>query len=151
MSLPTRVSRTDQYFDPLEVAHKQFDNMLGRLFNNGREMESGWAPYGVDVREDGDHIYVEAELPGFRKEDVDITLENNTLTFTAQRQEQTKETNGKKGEWLLRERRYSRVQRSFTLPPTVNEQSVQANLADGVLTITLNKREETKPRKITVA
>ena len=56
-----------------------------------------------------------------------------------------------KGQWLLRERRYSRFQRSFTLPPTVNDQSVQAKLHDGVLTITLTKREETKPRRITVS
>ena len=55
-----------------------------------------------------------------------------------------------RGEYLLRERRYARFQRSFTLPPTVDESSVNAKLADGVLTITLNKREETKPRKIQV-
>jgi HSP20 family protein len=112
---------------------------------------SGWAPYGVDVREDADHVYVEAELPGFRKEDVEITLENSVLSISAQRTEQSKDKNGAdNGEWLLRERRFNRVQRSFTLPHTVNEQSVKAAMADGVLTITLDKREETKPRKIHV-
>jgi HSP20 family molecular chaperone IbpA len=51
----------------------------------------------------------------------------------------------------LHERRYTRFQRSFMLPPTVDSQSVVAKLNDGVLTVTLNKREETKPRKITVS
>jgi len=149
MALPTRVSRIAEY-DPIELAQRQFDSVLGRLFG-GREVEpTGWAPYGVDVREDADHVYVEAELPGFRKEDVDITMEKSTLTIAAERKESANQDNGKKGDWLLRERRYSRFVRSFTLPQTVDEQSVKANLADGVLTITLNKREETKPRKVTV-
>jgi HSP20 family protein len=54
-------------------------------------------------------------------------------------------------QWLLNERRYSRFLRSFTLPPTVDERSVEAKLNEGVLTITLKKREETKPRKISVS
>lgn len=185
MALPTRVNRGTQY-DPLEVAQREFDHMLGRWFGT-RAAEGGasLAPYGVDVREDNDHIYVEAELPGFRKEDVDITLEHQTLTIVAERSEQRGNGNGKgnghggnggaqvqspqqqagapqqqgaqvqqaqpQGDWLLRERRYTRFQRSFTLPDTVDEQSVNAKLQDGVLTITLNKREETKPRRISVS
>jgi HSP20 family protein len=152
MALPTRVQR-GQYQDPFEQAQREFDSVLGRFFG-GRQMPDGGsylAPYGVDVREDADHIYVEAELPGFRKEDVDITLENQTLTITAERSEEKKEGDQKKGDYLLRERRFSRFQRSFTLPPTVDEQSVNARLNEGVLTITLNKREETKPRKVQVS
>src|SRR3954453_2867539 len=95
MALPTRVDRGSQS-DPFELAQREFDHMLGRWFGN-RAAEGGvtLAPYGVDVREDADHIYVEAELPGFRKEDVDITLENNTLTITAERAEE--HTNGRGG------------------------------------------------------
>ena len=148
MALPTRVQRNQ---DPMELAQREFDTMLNRFFG-GRETNGGGgaylAPYAVDVREDGDHIYVEAELPGFKKNEVDITLENQTLTIAAQREEKDE---SKKGEHLLRERRYTRFLRSFTLPPTVDEQSVNAKLTDGVLTITLNKREETKPRKISVS
>jgi HSP20 family protein len=179
MALPTRVNRGTAY-DPFELAQREFDNMLGRFLGGygGRtgEAHAALAPYGVDVREDADHIYVEAELPGFRKEDVDVTLENNTLTITAERSEE--HTNGRAGNgngsggqpaqaarpqsgqgqpagphgnWLLRERRYNRFQRSFTLPDSVDEQTVNARLQDGVLTITLNKREEVKPRKISVS
>ena len=156
MALPTRVHR-GQHYDPFEGAQREFDTMLNRFFG-GRDLDNGagngngggyLAPYAVDVREDGDHIYVEAELPGFKKDDVDITLENQTLTIAAERREES-ENDGNKGEHLLRERRYTRFLRSFTLPPTVDEQSVNAKLTDGVLTITLNKREETKPRRIQV-
>lgn len=151
MSLPIRVER---YSNPAESAQREFDSMLGRLFSN-RLSDGGEysAPYGVDVREDADHIYVEAELPGYKKEEVDIHMENQTLTISAEHKEEREEpkTGGKKSDWLLRERRYSHFQRSFTLPPTVDSQSVQAKLNEGILTVTLNKREETKPRKITVS
>jgi HSP20 family protein len=172
MALPTRVNRGQ--YDPFESAQREFDHMLNRWMGNrgGGDGHQMLAPYGVDVREDQDHIYVEAELPGFRKDDIDITLENQTLVITAERSEEQGEPapaqggqgrqGGKsqggtatasrpRGEYLLRERRYTRFQRSFTLPPTVDESSVNARLADGVLTITLNKREETKPRKIQVS
>ncbi len=151
MALPTRVNRT-QNFDPFELAQREFDGMLNR-FLGGREMEraGGLAPYAVDVREDADHIYVEAELPGFKKDEVDITLENQTLTIAAERRDESKAGNDNKAGYLLNERRFTRFLRSFTLPPTVDEKTVQAKLEHGVLTVTLNKREETKPRKITVA
>jgi HSP20 family protein len=131
---------------PFEAAQRDFDTLINRLFN-GRE-GTGLAPYAVDVREDGDHIYVEADLPGFNKEEVDITLENSTLTIAAERKAESRQE--KPGDYLLNERRFTRFLRSFTLPPTVDESSVQANLKDGVLIVTLNKREETKPRKIKV-
>jgi HSP20 family protein len=141
------VNRTAQY-DPVELAQREFDTMVGRLLGQ-RETDGGYlAPYGVDIREDQDHIYVEAELPGFKKEEVDITLESQTLTISAERKIEKKEGEG--AQHLLRERRFTRFQRSFTLPPTVDEQSVNAQLNEGVLTITLNKREESKPRKIKV-
>src|SRR3954463_6287236 len=129
MALPTRVQRGQT--DPMEQVNREFEGFFNRML--GRDIDGGqFAPYGVDVREDADHIYVEAELPGFRKEDVDITLENQTLTITAQRTEQAAEGDGNGGqqpgqtaqagkargagqqsprpggEWLLRERRYTR-------------------------------------------
>jgi len=151
MSLPTRVQRNNDYY---ESAQREFDTLLGRFFGN-RVLDGGNypAPYGVDVREDADHIYVEAEVPGYKKDEIDINLENQTLTISAEHKEnhESKPNEREKAEWLLRERRYSRFQRSFTLPPTVDAQSVQAKLNDGILTVTLNKREETKPRRIPVA
>lgn len=144
MSLPARVMRT---YDPLEAVQREFDGLLNR-FIGSREMEGYLAPYAVDIHEDADHIYVEAELPGYKREEIDITLENQTLTIQAERSEDTKKK--ERGQALLRERRYSRFLRAFSLPPTVNEQKVDAKLADGVLTITLDKREGAKPKKIAV-
>ena len=152
MALPTRVSRS-MTMDPFESAQREFDTALSRFFGGGRDLGDGgggWAPYAVDVREDADHIYVEADLPGFKKNEIDVTLENQTLTIAAEHREEVKEGDEKKGDYLLRERRYNRFMRSFTLPPTVDDQQVQAKLDDGILTITLNKREETKPRKVQV-
>ena len=148
MALPTRISHGLADF-PYETAQRDFDTLVNRLFNGGNR-GAGWAPYAVDVREDQDHIYVEAELPGFVKDDVDITLENSTLTISAERKTEANEGQSG-GDYLLNERRYTKFLRSFTLPPTVDEGSVQANLKDGVLIITLNKREETKPRKVKVS
>ena len=151
MALPTRVNRGNgTAVDPLDLLSRDFEGMFNRWMG-GRETNGGQplAPYGVDIREDGDHFYVEAELPGFKKEEIDITLENQTLTIAAERKQEMQEE--KKGEWLLNERRYARFLRSFTLPPTVDEARVDAKLTDGVLHLVLNKREETKPRKITVS
>ncbi len=145
MALPTRVLHGQSEYDPA----REFDTMLSRWFGNRQSEGGSLAPYGVDVREDQDHLYVEAELPGFKKDEVEITLENQTLSIMAERR--SEKNDEKKGDLLLHERRYSRFHRSFTLPSTVSDQKVNAKLADGVLTITLDKREETKPRKIQVS
>lgn len=149
MALPTRVYRGSST-EPYDSLQREFNAMMNQ-FLGPSQADGGQrlAPYAVDVREDADHFYVEAELPGFKKDDVDITLENQTLTISAERREE-RQQKGEKGDLLLHERRYNRFLRSFTLPPTVDEQSVNAKLQDGVLTIVLNKREESKPRKIQV-
>jgi len=147
MSLPTRVVR-NLAVDPFEHMHREFDSLMGRMFGGQPNGGIRLAPYAVDVREGADHIYVDAELPGYKKEEVEITLENQALTISAEKNEEKSEE--KQGEYLLKERRYDRFLRSFTLPPTVDDKKVGAKLADGMLEITLNTREETKPRKIAV-
>src|SRR3954471_8774292 len=114
MALPTRVHRFSHYVDPFETAQRQFEGALGRLIGAGNQENGGarLAPYGVDIREDQDHFYVEAELPGFKKDEVDITLEDQTLTIAAERN--AEKTEQQKGELLLNERRYARFLRSFT-------------------------------------
>jgi len=148
MAMLSKVQRG--YSDPLELIGREFDTALGRFFGQGENGGRHYvAPYGVDIREDADHLYLEADLPGFKKEEIDITFENQTLTIAAEHKEEKKDE--KAGDWLLNERRYARFLRSFTLPATVDVQKVDAKLVDGVLKLTLNKREETKPRKIQVA
>lgn len=157
MALPTKVSRAVPA-DPFTDMQREFDTMLNRFFGgagtpqttNGRRS----APYAVDVHEDENHLYFEVELPGFKKEELDITVDNNVLTISAERrtgQRQGEGSSEPRRETLLNERRYTYFSRSFTLPPTVSNDDVAAKLEDGVLHLTLNKREETKPRKINVS
>jgi HSP20 family protein len=136
---------------PLDMLDREFNRMLGRFWGSGAEVPSTLAPYAVDVHEDVDHFYVEAELPGFTKDDVDITLEDGVLTLRAERKIETKSNPNQNAKQPLHvERRWTRFERSFTLPTAVNENSVKASLNEGMLTITLDKREEVKPRKIQI-
>ncbi|HUO08911.1 MAG TPA: Hsp20/alpha crystallin family protein [Phycisphaerae bacterium] len=135
---------------PVEALDREFGRMLNRLWGGNAEVPSTLAPYAVDVHEDADHFYVDAELPGFTKEDVDVTLEDGVLTIRAERKEKKEETPSAK-QPLHVERRWLRFERSFTLPTAVNENSVKAQLDGGILTITLDKREEVKPRKIQIS
>jgi HSP20 family protein len=129
---------------------REFNRMLNRFWG-GAEVPSTLAQYAVDVHEDADHFYVEAEMPGFGKDDVDITLEDGVLTIRGERKSEEKTGDVSGGKQPLHvERRWSRFERSFTLPTAVNESSVRADLNDGVLTVTLDKREEVKPRKIQI-
>ena len=115
----------------------------------GREPE---VVYGVDVREDVDKLYIEAEMPGFKKDEVEIVLDKSLLTITAKHAEPTGEqSQDTQAKWLLRERRMREYRRAFRLPATADGAAVEARLEDGVLYLTLTKREETKPRKIAVA
>lgn len=148
MALPVHVSRMQH--DPMNDLQSEFDTMLNRWFGGMPQRADGRrsAPYAVDVREDGDHLYFDVELPGFKKEEVDLTLEDQTLTISAERKEENKQE--KKGDILLNERRHTYFSRSFQLPPSVSMEDCDAKLTEGVLHITLNKREETKPRKVAV-
>jgi HSP20 family protein len=131
--------------DPFDILERELSRGLQR---GGNGEEPMIAAYPVDIREDDRHLYVEAELPGFRKDEVGVTLENGILTISGEHEpEQEKQQQGQNH---LSERRYNRVQRSFTLPTPVDENNVDAKLEEGVLKITLNKREEVKPRKIEV-
>ncbi len=141
--LPTRNVRST-WADPFELLHRDFDRMLSRHFADGEEAPT--ASYPVNIQEDENHIYVEAELPGFKRDEVNVTLENGVLSIIAERKAEP--VQGKQQH--LNERRYTRVARSFTLPNIVDESDVDAKLEEGVLTLALNKREEVKPRRIEV-
>ena len=102
----------------------------------------------MDVKErDGEYV-IRTELPGVKKEDVSITLENGVLTISGETKSETEE---KEGERLLRqERRYGKYTRSLRLGTQIDEKSVKANYKDGVLELILPKAEAVKPKKITV-
>lgn len=143
--LPT-LRRENRAVSPFDLMDEDFSRMLRRWWGDAEPATFG--TYPVDIREDEGHIYIDADLPGFTKDQVDITLENGVLTIAAQRKEETEDS--RKGQVHLRERHITKVARRFSIPNAVDEQHVQAQLQDGVLHVTLNKREEVKPRKIEV-
>jgi HSP20 family protein len=120
-------------------------------FGRGWASEEGlatgvWMP-PVDVFETPESIVLKADLPDVNKDEVDISIENNTLTIRGERklEKETKEKN-----FYRMERSYGTFSRSFTLPPTVAADRVEAGFDNGVLTLTLPKREESKPKQIKV-
>jgi HSP20 family protein len=101
--------------------------------------------YPVDIREEDGKLIVDAEVPGFKRDEIDVSIDRGVLTITAERKPAEK-----KGTKHLTERRYTRVERSFTLPCAVDESKVQAKLDEGVLHLELPQTEESKPRRIEV-
>lgn len=101
----------------------------------------------VNIFEDEHTIKLEAELPGMEEKDIDVSLENNILTISGERKLENEE---KKENFHRIERSYGRFTRSFTLPPTVDTENVNAEFNSGLLKITLNKKEEAKPKQIKI-
>jgi HSP20 family protein len=156
--------------NPFQLARNDFDKMISQVIGDAMLSDDGdgsplaaLAGYGVDIRETPDHYYAEVDLPGFKRDEIDISLEGGTLTITAEHREETPEPAQQSGgekkasqssrnaTYLLRERRIQRYVRSFTLPADVDDQSVEAKLEDGVLKITLKKREESKAKHVQVS
>ena len=122
---------------------------LNRMFSDlqTEAFNQGWVP-PVDIYESDAHeVVIKAELPDVKKEDIGVTVENNVLTLTGERkQEQTV----KREQFQRVERRFGSFSRSFTLPATVDASQIAASYKDGVLTVRLPRREEAKPKQITV-
>jgi HSP20 family protein len=101
----------------------------------------------VDIFEDAHNITIQAELPGMEEKDIDVSLENSVLSISGERKLENEE---KKDNFHRIERSYGHFTRSFTLPPTVDPENVNAEFLNGVLKITLSKREEAKPKQIKI-
>ncbi len=101
----------------------------------------------VDIYETDTHeVVIKAELPDVKKEDIGVSVENNVLTLTGER----KPEQSKREQFQRVERRFGSFSRSFTLPTSVDAGQIAASYKDGVLTIRLPRREEAKPKQITV-
>ncbi|MCP4248700.1 MAG: Hsp20/alpha crystallin family protein [bacterium] len=122
---------------------------LGRLFDgcDAEACDTVARGFEVDLREDEGHYIIEAELPGVAADDVEVTLEDGVLTIAATR-DREEQRDGEN--FHIRERHVGRFARSFRLPNDLDGEKVNAALNDGVLTVTLDKAEEAKPRKIAV-
>ncbi len=130
-----------------EEVNRLFSTNLSRAFDDEGIARGAWAP-SVDIYENKDHIVLEAELPGMKQEDFDLSIENNVITLRGERKfEKTDETDN----YHRVERSYGSFTRSFTLPQTVSAEGASAEYNNGVLRVTLPKREETKARRIQVS
>jgi HSP20 family protein len=136
--LASMQDRINRIFGDAYLRNDTDDDVLNR---------GDWRP-PVDIYENDKHeIVLRAELPGLKREDLDIRVENNTLTLRGERK---RDTEVKQESYHRVERVYGAFSRSFSLPTTVNTEQVTAAFVDGVLTITLPMREEAKPRQIQV-
>src|SRR6266851_7142895 len=124
--------------------HRLFSDFLGRA--SQEQNLTTWAP-AVDIYEGEHELVVKADLPDVKPEELDIRVENNILTIRGERKFEKKvdEKN-----YLRVERAYGSFARSFSLANTVNTEAIQADYQDGVLTLTIPKREEAKPKQIKV-
>lgn len=122
-----------------------FEAPLGE-FDGSSEGFNTWAP-ALDLYENKDSLIVTAEVPGLKREDIDISLHEDTLTIAGERtQEKPVETQNVQ----RAERFYGRFQRTITLPKAVASEQVKAAYKDGILTVTLPKAPEAKPRQIEI-
>ena len=145
------ITRWDPFRDVLV-----FQNRMNSLFQDfNRNQNEGEAALTtaafvppVDVYEDEHKIVLKLEVPGMKESDLDIQLENNQLTVKGERKFEKEE---KEENFHRIERRYGSFYRSFTIPNTVNADSVKASYEAGVLSIQLDKRAEAKPKQIKVA
>lgn len=141
-------------YDPFRELRNLQDEMT-RLFTGGRAIglgqeemaRGGWVP-SVDIFEDKERLTLEAELPGMKREDFEISVENNVLTLSGERKFE-KRTEG--DNYHRVERSYGSFTRSFTLPQTVTADGATADFENGILRVSLPKREETKARKIEIS
>jgi HSP20 family protein len=121
---------------------------LSRRYDDDLTVRGTWTP-SVDIYESANHsLVLKAELPDVAKEDIDLRVENNTLTISGTK---TMDKEVKEEQYHRIERAYGSFSRTFTLPPTVDAGKIGAEFKNGVLTVTLPLREEAKPRQIQVA
>jgi HSP20 family protein len=132
------------------ASQREFDRLFREAFSpalaEGEVSTRTWAP-PVDIYENGDSLVLKAELPGINPDDVEIRVEDNTLYLKGERkfEKEVKEQN-----YHRVERTYGTFTRTFTLPNSVDADKVNASYKDGVLTLTMPKKEEAKPKTIKI-
>ena len=142
MALPTqfRPRPATRWTDPAE----SFERTMERLFGDW-PLETAGEGYPVDISEEDDHITVDAELPGFKNDEIDVSIQDDLLSIQAERSSEPQ-----KGRSHLHERQFTRVQRAFRLPNAVDPDTVDARLEGGILHMEMKKSESERTRKIQV-
>jgi HSP20 family protein len=129
-----------------EEVNRLFTGNVGRSFEDEGIARGAWNP-SVDIYENKDQLVLEAELPGMKREDFELSVENNVITLRGERHFEKRD---EADNYHRVERAYGSFTRSFTLPNTITGEGASADYRNGVLRVTLPKREETKARRIEV-
>lgn len=141
--LPVLARRSRVSESPFDLLSPGVGTMFDRLMANGNGDDV--ATYPVDIKETDDALVVEAEMPGFKRDEITVTLEGGILNISGERK--TEKTSGTEH---LKERRYTRISRSFTVPSTLDDSKVDAKLEDGVLKLRLPKTDAVKAKRIAI-
>lgn len=148
----TRLIRWDP-MNELTTFENRFNQLIGNRFKTllptefGEELTEGaWNP-AVDVVEEENSYVVKVELAGVPKENIDIDIKDRILTLQGEKKKEVKE---EKEDYLRVERSFGKFLRTFTLPENIDEENIGAKFKDGVLELTLPKKEEEKPKKISI-
>jgi HSP20 family protein len=139
-------SALDRWSNLRDELNSFFDMPFWSSFDRTGQLFTGWSP-ALDLYESGDHLVAVVELPGMRKEDIDISLHDGTLAISGERKRES--NNGEKAQRT--ERYVGTFRRSITLPTRVDASKVSATYQDGILKVTLTKAEEAKPKQIQVS
>jgi HSP20 family protein len=148
----SKQNRTSKGVSETEDSSRQLANFQRRiwnmfpsiLFSNEEDiMAQAWAP-AVDIRDHKDKILVRAELPGVKKEDLDVHIDENVLYIRGEKKE---DTESKEGEYVRTERFYGSFSRGFTLPTEVDAQNIKASFKEGILELEIPKREQASPKQ----
>ncbi|HDP97588.1 MAG TPA: Hsp20/alpha crystallin family protein [bacterium] len=127
----------------------QMDRLLDRFYRPYQSGEDISTSYPlVDIKETKDEFILTAEVPGMSKEDIKINITENNLTIKGEKKEEKKEENSN---YHRVERRYGSFQRSFTLNTIIDANKIKASCKDGILSVVLPKKEETKPKEIPIS
>jgi len=142
------VSRGWSPFWNLDRLHEEIDRLFDRPFgrSGGMTRFEGWMP-SVDVCEDKDNVIVKAELPGAKKDEIQVSVTDGTLHLSGERKHES-DYDGKDS--YQSERYFGRFERDIALPTEVAAEKIQANYKDGVLTVTCPKTEESRKKQIEV-
>lgn len=139
--------RTDTALDPFFSSPLAlFEDMVSRFFNEPVSARP-WYP-AVDIAENENEIVLTADVPGVKMDDIEVKVENGTLSISGSREFQKQE---EKGGYHRIERSYGSFHRAFTLPESVDTDKVEANYEDGVLKVTLPKKEVAKPKTVKIS
>jgi HSP20 family protein len=142
------VLRSNLRFSPLaSSAFGGIDSLFERFFGDELDLNRpgwGWGFVPVSLWQDDNNIYVEADLPGVTEKDLEVTVHNRVLTIKAQRRDEESR------KYAFNGRTFGTLERAVVLPDSVESDKVEAKLANGILSLTLPKHPEARPKKIAV-